>query len=761
MNRHPIDALRRHAVPARALASAVAAGALAVGGALGGPPGSLGAPGAPGTSGVPAAPGTVAAAPATPAAHAQGNGGSATTRPGSASLPAAPRAADPAIAVTGVDPTIATPGVDVTVDVTLRNTTQRRVDPSVRVGIGSRLRTRADVADHAAEPSTSLPRAAGATVAALEPGEERTIALRIPANRLGLPRPYGVLPITVSVSGLPDARPVASFLPYQVVKEYQPLRVGVALPVTADPQPALLAPDPAERLEARTRMVAEGSRLDRILTAGILTDATLVVDPTLLGDLGRPARARATSGAAPSPSGTTTPTTTPSGATASPPESSGDSDAGLDATDPDDPGVRLARRLATAGADVWFVPPGDPDVSALASATSDATLPRLPEAPATLPGTQLATPTVDWPAGTASSQVRGAIAASSPQPPAAVIMQGTRTDADSGRTGSAAREDGAGRRILAVDDRMSALLGGASGPAQTSSVTQRVLADSVALLAESPGLTRSVMLLPDRSLDPDPDSLARAIQALRTAPWVTPVSGGDLLALPSAGRIIDATTPPQGSASPIDARNLDDVRELSHTTEGLRPSFGDGNLLPDDAGEVLVSTRWRGHPAAWSQARQQLAERVATLSDGVRVVPSAINFFAEHGALQVTVVNDLDVEVRDVRLTTDVQGRPPRLIVHSAPQQLTIRPRSRATVRLDTEAVAAGVVPVTASLRTQAGTPLGEDATVRVRVQPTNGWLLLAAGGVVGIVFVFGLFRAIRAGERRVAAADLEGLDLR
>ncbi|GMA41825.1 hypothetical protein [Mobilicoccus caccae] len=47
-----------------------------------------------------------------------------------------------------------------------------------------------------------------------------------------------------------------------------------------------------------------------------------------------------------------------------------------------------------------------------------------------------------------------------------------------------------------------------------------------------------------------------------------------------------------------------------------------------------------------------------------------------------------------------------------------------------------------------------------VRVQPTNGWILLAAGGVVGLVFLFGLFRAIRMGERRVADSDLRGLDL-
>ncbi len=602
--------------------------------------------------------------------------------------------------------------------------------------MGERLRNRSEVAAHAQRPQT-LPTVARVDIPALGPNAETVVPVTLAAGAVDLPRPYGVLPLTVTVSGLTGATPVASFLPYHVIKEYEPLQLAVALPITADPDPVLLTGTPAERTKALARMFEAGSRIDRTLRVADATGATLVVDPGLL-----PPPPPSTGQSAPSGPAGASPTPTASAPTAT-------------GTTAGDPRAEFARRLAALDQDVWFVPPGDPDVFALASASQTASLPTLPPAPRTLPGTDRRTPTVSWPAGSASSQVRRAVVAASDPAPSAILMQETRTDPDPDRTGGASRRDDQGHRILVVDDRMSGLLGSTTGAR-----TQQLLADSVTLLAESPGLSRSVLLLPGRGVDPA--GLDASLQALRSAPWIAPVSGETVLATPPGPTpIVEATTPPQGPASPLTASNDDQVLELARLADGLRPSLGAGDVVPEHIGEILTSTRWRGHGPAWRAAYDRLDRRIHDLSQGVHVVPSMINFFAEHGALQVTVVNDLDVEVRDVRLLTQVQGRPSRLVIHSAPPTLTIRPHSRATVRLDVEALAAGTVPITASLRTASGTPLGEDATVRVRVQPTNGWILLAAGGIVGLVFVFGLFRALRAGERRVAAADLRGLDLR
>ena len=77
------------------------------------------------------------------------------------------------------------------------------------------------------------------------------------------------------------------------------------------------------------------------------------------------------------------------------------------------------------------------------------------------------------------------------------------------------------------------------------------------------------------------------------------------------------------------------------------------------------------------------------------------------------------------------------------------------------EAIAPGVAPVRAELTTPTGDRLGPERTVLdIRVQPMNGWVVLAIGGVLGAVFLVGLFRTIRRNRPRVSAEELKEIDL-
>ncbi|MDO5628536.1 MAG: DUF6049 family protein [Mobilicoccus sp.] len=614
-----------------------------------------------------------------------------------------------AMRIDAVTPQVAVPGEDVTVSVELHNTTTGVLSPTVEARVGTAINTRDAVADHAENPALDLPVLTTTTVETLAPGARTTVSLTLPADDLALRRPYGALPVTLTVTGLPDAPRIGTFIPYQVIKEYEPLRLAAALPLTADPDPRVLSGVADERLAAWTDMVAPGSRLDRVLRAAETGDVTVIVDPQLFGP----------------------------------------ADAGED-TPADDPRAGFADRVAAI--DAWALPLGDPDLSALTAV--DAISPRTP-----LPDAA-DTPLIAWPAGASGAAVRDTAARlgeADRSGPAAVIVP-TPED-PSGFTGSAVRLDEAGTRVLRADRSLSAVLGTAtsgSGPL----LAQRALADSVGLLAESPGRARDAFVLPDRGLDPDPDALTAVLDALDAAPWITDVDAGAYLGdEPAPESVVDTAPPATTPASPLTRENADEVGRIVDLAAGLRPVLP-GAVIPADLESTLVSTRWRGHVDAWEDAKKRLADRLDELSSGIYVVPSTINFFADHGALQVTVVNDLDVEVSDVHLQTTVRGRPSRLVVRSEPEPLTIRPRSRTTVRFDVEALAAGMVPITTSLRTPDGTPLGQDATVDVQVRPTNGWLLLAAGGVVGAVFFFGLLRAIRLGERRVSDSDMRDLDL-
>ncbi|GMA41827.1 hypothetical protein GCM10025883_38720 [Mobilicoccus caccae] len=505
-------------------------------------PGSAGAVTSGVTHSMPASSTVAHAAPSTAGVpsgrHGDAFGASATGH--------ATAAARPTLALADVTPTVAAPDTDVTVRVTVRNTTDDVATPTVSVGVGGRLATREDVARHASRPD-DLPERARTTGTALAPDATATVAVTLPAEQLRLPRPYGVLPLTVSVSGLGPTGRMATFLPYQVIKEYEPLRLGVALPLTADPDPALLTGDAQARTQAWTRMLGPDSRAERTVRAAEATGATLVADPSLLG--ASPAATDATA----------TPTPTPS---PTPAET--------------DPRTAFAARVAETGNDVWFLPPGDPDVSALASAAP--TLPRPPVTPTTVPGTDRAALSVAWPAGSSTSRIRSAITDASS--PGAVLMRESLSDADTERTGTASRRDDAGRRIVVADDRLSTDLTEVTEETAPA-IAQRALADSVALLAESPGLDRSFLLLPERGLDPDTAGIVQVVRTLQAAPWISGVPTKDIVAAPATREpVTDPGTSPEAPASPLTGENVGEVLATAGLASGLRPSIGDGLIPP-------------------------------------------------------------------------------------------------------------------------------------------------------------------------------------
>jgi hypothetical protein len=129
-----------------------------------------------------------------------------------------------------------------------------------------------------------------------------------------------------------------------------------------------------------------------------------------------------------------------------------------------------------------------------------------------------------------------------------------------------------------------------------------------------------------------------------------------------------------------------------------------------------------------------------------------VNFFADRGVMQVTVVNDLEVPIHDVRLTL-TPGQP-RLRIDSQPGLLRIGAKARATVPLRVTSIAAGLVNVDALLTTPNGTALGQDTSVKVRVQPPATWIYWGLGGLAGVILVLGTQRSLRRGSTRASRPD-------
>lgn len=663
------------------------------------------------------------------------------------------------VAVNRVQPAVATPGAPVNVQVSVSNaiaTPLSGVVVRARLGSAS-LDTRKAVREFGAGTADPATREV-ATMNLTGPvarGRPASATLTLDPADIPSVRAYGALPLVIEAEAAGLTVRQRTYLPVHNRKEYEPLRLALAVPLTLDPDPALVTATGAELDKAWTRAAGDGSRIDRILTATEGLPVTFAVDPALVGytDPG-PDTADSTGEirAAPATSSTI---------------------AGITASIV----TRLTRGPATS---VWELPPGDPDLSALSAPGAD---PRLLQSIASLP-TDLpallgrpdaAVPRIAWPVGEALDDARRVAVDTAfkgrPGGQQAAFVTGSATvDTDPDISGPAARRTPGGSSLLVADQGLGATLAGITRGLDAGAYTQRFLADSLALLAEAPGRSRTVLVAAPRRFAPDAGALGSLLTTLNSpggVPWVDLVSTDELIAAstsPQAPQAVPRT--PQSASVPVSplqpaaiSRLISTGQHIAGISSVLSATDTSGRIPRASTIQSLASARWRGQVAAFEATNTAVQERVDTLATGVTVLPSTVNFLADHGVLQVTVVNNLDVAVHNVRLVLDPQGRPPRLRV-TEPQPLSIAPGSRTTVRVSVDAVAAGVVPVSTYLTTATGTRLGADAMVNVRVQPTGGWVVAVGGVLVGVTFLVGLYRTFRRGRPRVTEAELEGIDL-
>jgi hypothetical protein len=551
------------------------------------------------------------------------------------------------------------------------------------------------------------------------------------------------------------------------VKAYEPLSIAWLVPLTLDPDPALHGADSAARTAAWAKAIGPGSRLDRLITATDSTKVTWAIDPAVLGPPPTPEPVPLSTAPAPAPSASKP----PAPGSATPP------DPVTEATN------TLASRLKAAAPrhTLWSLPYADPDVAALLPLTSgDRALAALVSHPSTLDVAVGPVRTdVAWPvegALTAEREAQLRRAFSSQGLTAGVTSASTLTS-PGGQTGNASRKSSGGLALLAYDEALSRTFTQTSSPATGAVAIQQFLADSLALLGERPGTpNRSVLVAAPRTFAGDPTVLDSFFTAIARAPWLTPTtteqlltaSGGatpEVSALGTTGSAITPAAPTASSttspiapetlspgSSPLTSANLRAIPGTLSAITGISSIRDDGRPFQvrwADAQDQLLSTRWRGDPGGPAAISAATKAAIMAVSGGVRVAPSSVNFFADQGVLQVTVVNDLAVPVHDVHLRlTPAQ---PRLRIEQQPPPLKIGAKSRTNVPLDVTAIAAGLVPIEAVLTTPNGTPLGQNAHVNVRVQPTSTWIYWVLVGLASVALVLGIYRSLRRGSTRAS----------
>ena len=687
------------------------------------------------------------------------------------------------VALTSITPSIAVPKAPITISGIVRNAGSVPIaSPVTRALIGERPLTSRDAVSSWANATQqrSLAEVAQTSLGAtLAPGSVVNFTLTIAATAVSHREPFAVLPLRVDVVGTtPDAAnqdtnlgSVQTFLPaLDAVKKYEPLSIAWLVPLTLDPDPVLFGIDSAARVTAWTKAIGTGSRLDRLITGTDSTKVTWAIDPAILGPPQVPAPAATTT--APSPTPIPPPAPTQGETTTADPVTAMT--------------TALAGRLRAAAPrhTLLSLPYADPDLDALLPLASgnSAVAPLITRASALDATVGSTRSDIAWPvAGTLTTgreqQLKTAF--SSPGLSAAVVSA-SALSIDSGLTENASRMSSSGLPLLAYDDALSRTFAQTSSRVTGAITIQHFLADTMALLGERPGIPdRSVLVAAPRTFSGDPTVLRSFFAAVTQAPWLVPTATDQLLAasravtseeVPAVGTTVvrkspagplTAWDPLRQGTSLLTADSLRTITKTRSAITGIASIRDDIELFRvrwTDAQEQVLSSRWRGHGRGITAINTATSAAINAVSRGVRVVPSSVNFFADRGVLQITVVNDLPVPVHDVHLT--LKPGQPRLRIDQQAGPLRIGANSRTNVKLQVTAIAAGLVPIQAVLTTANGTPLGQKARIDVRVQPTSTWIYWVLGGVAGVIFVLGTYRSLRRGPTRAARVAAQEVSL-
>jgi hypothetical protein len=699
-------------------------------------------------------PASAAATPAT-ATPATATTATATTATATVTIPRADPSGD-RITLTAVSPAVLRPGdtllVTGTIDVT--STAADGIPTTVRLVRGrSSLTSRADVDEWSAATGAVSGTELGRQP--LDPAAPRNaipFQFTVPADQVRPGRAYGVSPIAVDVVTAKGTSVSAlrTFVGWQRSADYEALSLAWLLPVTLAPDTALTADDPTARTAAWTKQVGAGSRLAALLRATASQTVGYAVDPAVLGPSGR----------------------TPA----------------QDAADPAS-AVRSAFSMSLSAASathpVFALPQNDPDLAALTAPDLGPTLSpaasqllaeavgqstRLTDAAVTTRGT------LAWPAdGALPSGREAALRAAYASRLDAILVSTQVTDPSARLTPPALGVAPLGTTVLRWDDRLGALLARLKTPREAVLAAQEFVAQTAALLAERPSISRTILAVPPRGFDAglDADLVSTFFDATKQVPWLRTV-GVDSAMLP--GRGLDSAPPlptdaPASRVTPTDpasaaasngpaaGRSLlarvfqqrSVIDQLSSVLAQGSPTIAAWSDLPGQA----ASTRWRTDPAGREALLAGLEQSTATVSNGLMVIPQTTNFLADEGVMQLTVVNSLDEPVRGLRAVLAPGNG--RIVVVDPGAPVDIAANAKATVSVRLAVLAQGLVPVNAWLTTADGTRIGAVQQLTIRAAPPGAWLYIGMSVLFGLILIAGIVRAVRRPPRMVV--DTRGLD--
>ncbi len=564
----------------------------------------------------------------------------------------------------------------------------------------------------------------------LSPGASAPFTLTVRSDRIGR-SDWGVTPVSIQ-SG--DAA-VHTYLAHSGTAGYQPVRLLWGIPITLPADHELWATGPGRRLTAWEALLEPRSRLFNLAATPPEKGAFWLLDPTLA-------------------EGGVDPDRSDLPVEATPEQVDGRRSQRDEYALRDDFAQRLASDLVPER--TIALPAADADISvADRPGTSDLLASQVEAARPTAEELGIRSD-LAWPAdGLMSNERVPALDRVYGAAPRATIVP-TTTFGSPVLTGSAARLTPTGLRLLLADAQLSGAVGGLTED-NAVLVRQRVAAETAAYVRYAPDEARTLLVLPDRYSTPDPGEYRDLRDATDDLPWVTTTDIADELkrttsaaelALPNTTK--EAQTLAKESGARLRPAAFS-TRSAEQITTNLRSLASFASVRADGDGwrqatepslTQLTSSRWRADP---DEARAQLhwTDRVTTLpSDALEVNSGQVNFFADTGRLQITVINRTGASLESLRVRLTPGS--PILQISDQPEPFAIAPNARHTVTVSAEALAAGNVPVKIQVLDPEGEPLATPATLQVLVSPTGDWVYWALGALAVMFFAAGTWRSVR-----------------
>lgn len=548
--------------------------------------------------------------------------------------------------------------------------------------------------------------------ATLAPGASHPFTVTIPAAaRLGA-APYGSLALRIQ-AGTATAR---TFAAYHKVKEYEPLRMAVLLPLTLPADPDLWSRTATTRERAWGQTLAEQGQLNQLMTGSAGTKASWAVDPTLL--------------AAESISTSVT-----------------------------DAEYTLRSQFATTltrsslAHDLQVLPAADADLSALSDRPDlreDA--PRALRAALTQAAALTASADLVWPveptlafAATSRDWFAGLAA------PKAPIMV-TSSDRFTSAPTTARLTLPGDTPALSSDAGLTAAFAQASASAAQPADIQTLLAYTALTLNQRPGTARTALIALPRNTPVGASQLKATLTALAGTPWITTASITDLKNATADTAPPDLVEPAiLAQATPLTAARARAVDAARDTLDAARSVRADAQSMgPTWASEFsqALSVRFRAaggvsNATGWQSVTAPLIADAMATRTGLRIDMQDVTFLAESGRLSVTIHNDLAVGVENLTLT--LASNNPRLrLDRGSVTDLKIGPGSKTVATFEASALATGQVELQGRLTGPDQALLAPIAESTVAVTPTGSWIYLVIGAVAALALIVGVWRTLR-----------------